>query len=476
MESTLGSKVRAARRSRRVTQVDLARRLGISPSYLNLIEHNRRAMPADLLVRLTEVLPLDIKALSQEHDGRVLAELLEVFGDPLFDNLDVLANDVREFAVSLPAAAQAVLLLYGTYRAARDSAQSLGEKLLSGSDVDTRASTLRVPTEEVSDLLQKRLNYFPALEEGAEALAHDARVERGSLFTDLANYLRRTHKIQVRIEQAGHMRSALRRYDPAKRTLYLSEVLGRESRNFQLAHQLGLLTQSETLQQISSDAQLTTDESRARCRVALANYFAGCIVMPYEPFLQAARNERYDLDLLGHRFRVSFEQACHRLTTLRREGAEGIPFHIVRIDIAGNISKRFSASGLRLPRFSGACPRWNVFKAFLSPGLIQTQVSQFPDGQTFFEIARTVSRKGGGFHAPRTRYAMSLGCDVSYANEMVYADGLDLSSQNAAAPVGPTCRLCDRMDCEQRAYPPIQHPFTVDEDVRGVSFYAPLLT
>ena len=196
--------------------------------------------------------------------------------------------------------------------------------------------------------------------------------------------------------------------------------------------------------------------------------------MPYTSFLEAARKERYDLVLLGHRFRVSFEQTAHRLTTLRREGAEGIPFHMIRIDVAGNISKRFSGSGLHLPRFGGACPRWNVFRAFLSPGMIRTQMSQFPDGQVFFEVARTVGGVGGGFHAQRTQYAIALGCDVSYAREMVYADGLDLSNQNTATPVGPTCRLCDRMDCEQRAYPPIQHPLKVDEGVRGVSFYAPL--
>ena len=390
-----------------MTQVDLARRIGISASYLNLIEHNRRTLPAELLIRLTEVLPVDLKTLSPDHDGRVLGELLEAFGDPLFDELDVLAGDVREFAMNFPTAGQAVLRLYEAYRAERESAQSLGEKLLSDGEGVAPVAGTRLPTEEVSDFLQRHLNYFPELEEGAEALTRDARLESDVLFENLAEYLERELGIDVRVEQVDRMQSALRRYDPNKRVLYLSELLRRGSRNFQLAHQVGLLTQADVLQRISSDPQITTDESRALCRVALANYFASCVLMPYTSFLEAARKERYDLVPLGHRFRVSFEQTAHRLTTLRREGAEGIPFHMIRIDGAGNISKRFSGSGLHLPRFGGACPRWNVFRAFLSPGMIRTQMSQFPDGQVFFEVARTVGGVGGGFHAQRTQYAIA---------------------------------------------------------------------
>jgi predicted transcriptional regulator/transcriptional regulator with XRE-family HTH domain len=472
-ESALGAKLRALRRAQRLTQVDLARRLGISPSYLNLLEHNRRPVPADLLIKLAEILPIDLKALSAAQDGRTAAELAEVFGDAVFEDLEVMSADVREIAVGYPTAAQAVLRLYEAYRSARDSVQNLASTLSDGVELDGMHRS-RLPTEEVSDLIQRHMNYFPELEHGAEALARDARLGSDSLFADLADHLRNTCGVEVRIEQTSTMESALRRYDPARRVLSLSEVLRRGSRNFQLAHQVGLLTQGHVLDQIAGDPLLTTGESRALCRVALANYFASAVLMPYEPFLQAARKERYDIELLGHRFRTSFEQTCHRLTTLRRPGAEGIPFHMIRIDIAGNISKRFSASGLRFARFSGACPRWNVFESFLTPGMIRTQLSQFPDGQVFFEVARAVRKESGGYRSPRTQYAISMGCDVSFAREMVYADGLDLTSRDAVVTVGPTCRLCDRMDCEQRAYPPLQSALTVNEHVRGVSFYAPL--
>ncbi|MSO57033.1 MAG: XRE family transcriptional regulator [Acidobacteria bacterium] len=473
-ESTIGSKVRALRRAQRVTQSDLARRLGISASYLNLIEHNRRPLPAELLVELARVLPIDLKALSAAQDGRLEADLLEAFGDPLFEDAPVMAGEVRELATTYSNAARAILQLYEAYRAARESTQNLADQMVSQGGGVESVQPYRFPTEEVSDLLQLNLNYFPELEDGAESLVRETQLTGDSLFTGLAAYLQRTRGIEVRIQQTAPMQSALRRYDPDRRILHLSEVLRRGSRNFQLAHQIGLLTQQDVLDRIASNPILTTPESRALCRVALANYFASAVLMPYDAFLRAARTERYDIELLGHRFRASFEQTCHRLTTLRRPGAEGIPFHMIRIDMAGNISKRFSASGLRFPRFSGACPRWNVFGAFQTPGMIRTQLSQFPEGQVYFEVSRTVRKQSGGFHSRHTQFAISLGCDVSYARDMVYADGLDLESREALIPVGPTCRLCDRMDCEQRAFPPVQQSLTVNENVRGVSFYAPL--
>lgn len=469
----LGSKVRALRRQHHMTQADLARRLGISASYLNLIEHNRRGLSADLLVRAADILPIDYKTLSPERDERTTAALLEVFSDPLFEGLDLLASEVRECARAYGTTAEAVVRLYEAYRGARESVQTLAAHMAEDEGSE-RIHLSRVPSEEVSELLQRYSNHFPELEQGAEALACDADLDGDSLFTGLVEYLRRTMKVDVRIGQTSEMHSALRRYDPVRKVLLLSEVLRRGSRNFQLAHQVGLLSQGAVIDRIAADAILTSGESRALCRVALANYFASAVLMPYEPFLKAARKERYDIELLGHRFRASFEQACHRLTTLRRPGLEGVPFHMIRIDIAGNISKRFSASGLPFPRFNGACPRWTVFEAFLTPGMIRTQLSQMPDGATFFEVARTVRKESGGFHSPRIQYAIGLGCDVQFAREMVYADGLDLSSTDAVVPVGPTCRLCDRMDCDQRAYPPIQHPLTIDENTRGVSFYAPL--
>jgi predicted transcriptional regulator len=196
--------------------------------------------------------------------------------------------------------------------------------------------------------------------------------------------------------------------------------------------------------------------------------------MPYEPLLEAARAERYDIELLAHRFGTSFEQVCHRLTSLRRPGREGVPMHLIRIDMAGNISKRFSASGIRIARFSGACPRWNIHSAFLTPGMIRVQLSRMPDGHVYFCIARTIRSDRGGYNVPHTVQAIGMGCEVERARELVYSDGVDLDHADGVVPVGVTCRLCEHLDCPQRAFPPLLHPLRVNENVRGVSFYAPV--
>jgi len=466
----LGGKVRALRRQRGYTQAQLADRLGISASYLNLIEHNRRSISAALLIRLAEVLDLDLKALFLEGQARTVADLMEVFGDPILEAHDVITAEVREMVSAAPTAARAVLALYRAYRNAREGSEALAARLSDGALDGVDISHL--PTEEVSDLIQRHLNYFPELETGAEALWKDARLDQENLSGGLAALLERLG-VTVRVLRTSEMGGAVRRYDPKSRLLKLSEVLRRGSRNFALAYEIGVLTQEAAIERIVDDPLLTSDASRALARVALANAFAGAVLMPYDRFLAAARTERYDLDLLGHRFRCSFEQTCHRLTTLRRPGEDGVPFHMVRVDIAGNISKRFSASGLRFARFSGACPRWNVFEAFTTPGLIRTQLSRLPDGSTYFWIARTVVRDKGGFHAPRSMVAIAVGCESARAAELVYADGVALESPGAVVPVGVTCRLCERMDCEQRAFPPLQHPLNVNPHVRGVSFYAP---
>ncbi|MFL5272601.1 MAG: short-chain fatty acyl-CoA regulator family protein [Anaeromyxobacteraceae bacterium] len=469
----LGAKLRGLRRREGLTQTQLATRLGISPSYLNLIEHNRRPLTAAVLIRLADHFHLDLKQFSAEADQRAVADLLEVFGDPMFDAHDLGAAEVREVASASPHVSRAMVALYQAYRGTREALETLTEKLSEGgvSGLDAR-----LPTVEVSDLIQRNMNHFPELEDGAAKLRRDNGLETANLYADLVAYLERIHGVRVQVERTAAMHGAVRRFDPQRKVLALSEVLRRGSRNFQLAYQVGLLTQGTALDRHAKDPQLTSPESRALARVALANYFAAAVLMPYEAFLEAARLERYDLELLGHRFRAGYEQVAHRLTTLRRPGAEGVPFHMVRIDTAGNISKQFSASGLRFARFSGACPRWNVFAAFLTPAMIRTQVSQMPGGATYFWVARTVHKDGGGFHSPTTVHALALGCEVSHARKLVYADGVDLESREAVVPVGLSCRACERIDCEQRAFPALQHPLSVNENVRGVSFYAPVTT
>jgi predicted transcriptional regulator/DNA-binding XRE family transcriptional regulator len=467
----LGAKIRNLRRKERLSQVQLAEKLDISPSYLNLIEHNRRPLSAPLLIKLAQTFKLELSAFATDEEKSLADDLLEIFGDPMFDTYEVGAQDVRELAAQSPVLGRAVASLYQAYRSSRESATSLVREI--SDDMLTELPRSTLPSEEVSDLIQKHANYFPELEEGAEAIYRRAKLDLNDIYRGLVAYLHEAHNIAVRVEREGAMRGAVRRYDPLTKTVLLSEVLAPRSRNFQLAHQIGLLTCSEVLDRIITDPILTADESRALGRVALANYFAGAVLMPYTLFREAAIAERYDIELLGHRFRTSFEQVCHRLTSMQRPGAEGIPFHMVRIDIAGNISKRFSTSGMRFARFSGACPRWNVHAAFFTPGMVRVQLSQMPDSTAYFCVARTVRDNAGGYHAAHAQHSVGLGCDARYAKQLVYSDGVDLENLAAAVPIGTACRLCERMDCEQRAFPPIQYPLQVNENVRGRSFYTP---
>jgi predicted transcriptional regulator/transcriptional regulator with XRE-family HTH domain len=468
----LGAKVRALRRRESLSQVQLAERLGISPSYLNLIESNRRPLPAPLLIKLAQTFSIDLHTFGGDEDARIMSDLLEAFSDPAFDAYQLASTDLRDLAVNHPQVARAVLALYRSYKTQRVASEQLASRL--DGEEQGGIDRTQLPSEEVNDLIQTHMNYFPALEQGAEALWRQGRFEPEELNASLVRYLDRHHGVAVRIARGGAERDVLRRFEPDKKIMTLSELLPTRSRAFQLAHQAALLTMRTPIEQIVNEAPLTSDESRGLARVALANYAAGAVLMPYAPFLEACQKERFDIDVIGRRFRVGFEQVCHRFTTLRRPGAEGVPFHMIRIDVAGNISKRFSASGIRFARFSGACPRWNVFAAFMTPGMIRIQVSRFPDGTAYFCLARTIHKDSGGYHAQQPVQAIGLGCRVESARELVYSDGVDLDNARLATPVGVTCRLCERSDCEQRAFPSIRHPLHVDENVRGFSLYAPV--
>jgi predicted transcriptional regulator/transcriptional regulator with XRE-family HTH domain len=467
--SALGSKVRSLRRQHGLTQVQLARELEISASYLNLIEHNRRPLTAPLLIRLAKRFQLDLDAFSSDGDAHIVSDLVEALGDPMFDPHGLTTSTLRELAFTHPGIAGAILTLYGAYRRAQESSDSLAERLLGS--VPATPHQAGLPAEEVSNFIQQHSNHFPILEAGAEAIWTAANLDPTNIYPGLVAYLDANHGVRVQVAKVGNTRGALRRYDPQTKLLTLSELLPPRSRHFQLAHQLALITQAEAIDRLVTSPALTTDASRALCRVALANYFASAILMPYKRFHETAEAVRYDVEMLGHRFRTSFEQICHRLTTLNRPGAEGIPFHMVRVDIAGNISKKYSATGIHFARFSAACPRWNVHQAFLTPSRIRVQLSQMTDGRVFFCIARTVIKDFGGYHKPSSVYAIGLGCDVAHGPRMVYSDGVDLSNIEAAVPIGVSCRLCARLDCEQRAFPPVQADLSMDPNVRGVSAY-----
>lgn len=466
----LGARLRSLRRQEGMTQAQLAQRLDISASYVNLIEHNRRPMTANILIRLARVFALDLASFSADDEERITRDLLEVFSDDLFEEHPLSNTDIQDFVANSPTVARAVRTLFQAFRETSEHAAELAGGMTDG----ISPGTSRLPSEEVADLIQEHSNYFPTLEEAAERLWIDANLSRDDLYGGLVRHLRDRLTIDFRVARLEEEPEAIRRFDPERRMLTLSEVLPPRSRNFQIAVQIALVTLETDIDDIVRRAALSTADSQNLARVALANYFAGAVLMPYKPFLAAAREERYDVELLGHRFRTSLEQCCHRLTSMRRPGNEGIPLHMVRVDIAGNISKKFSATGIRFARFGAACSLWNVFQAFLTPGQIRTQLSTMPDGKSFFCFATTIPKLGRGFHAPHGLHAIGMGCDVAHARQMVYSDGTDLEDLEPAVKIGVSCRLCERTDCSQRAFPQLRRELGVNPNIKGVSAFVPV--
>jgi predicted transcriptional regulator/DNA-binding XRE family transcriptional regulator len=465
-KTLLGAKIRRLRQDRGLTQAQAAERLGISPSYLNLIEHDERAVTVPLLLKLGQTFGVDLQELSDDAERRLAAGLREVFADATLSGHEVGSDEIGRLVAASPKGARAVIDLYRAWRSAREDAQALTLGLPSGT---TRRVVL--PAEEARDFFEGRANHFAEIESAAES-ARAAAGPSDDLQRALTELLRRRYGINVSVEPHAAMGGALRRFDPKARLLQLSEVLPPPSRRFHIAYQLGLLDAREAIGQAIAGASLGSADSETLCRVGLANYFAGAVLMPYGPFLEAARSTRYDIEALMHRFGVSFEQAGHRLSTLQRPTDRGVPFFFVRLDIAGNVTKRFSAAGFHLSRFGGSCPRWVTHEAFLTPGLIRTQIARLPDGATFFCLARTVERPGGSYHAPTSHHAMGIGCALGDAKSLVYADGLDLGRLEAVTEIGVGCRLCERADCRQRAFPPLQHRLVVDETTKGPSAYS----
>ncbi len=453
----IGRTVRRLRSEQRLSQQALAARLGISASYLNLIEHDQRAVTASLLIKLGETLRVDLATLSGRGERQLEVSLREAFADPLLSADAVPEGEIAEVAAAAPNAARAVLALYRAWRVAREDAGGIA--LPSGRRV-------LLPNEETRDFFDDCANHFPALETAAEAIAGQLRAAPAEMNHAIAERLRRVHGLTVTVQK---LEGALRCYDPATRALALSEMLPRESRGFHMAFQLALLEARDAADAILADAVPSSPEAAMLIRVGLLNYVAGALLMPYDAFLDAACALRHDMEALAARFGVSFEQACHRLSTLQRTGARGVPFFFLRVDPAGNVSKRFSAAGFPFARYGGSCPRWVVHTAFAQPGVVQVQVAELPDGAAYLCFARTVTRPARSWGDPRPMHVVAMGCSLAHVEDVAYADGIDV--ERAKVGIGLSCRLCDRPDCRSRAFPPLEHRLSLDPNSAGVTPY-----
>lgn len=446
-----GARLRRIRAERGLTQAAFAGRLGLSASYYNQLEHDRRPVSADLAARIAAAAGIDPGWLDTAVDAQLLAEIRDTVL-PYLTPTRQTDLELRSWVQSMPTVARAVL-------AAQRQLLSV-----SAPASDAVGDYLRSPHEEVRDFFHDHRNHIVPLEEAAERLVAQWDLTPGEMDGGLARVLHAVHGVCVVPLPLGESPEATdrRRYDPATRTLQIAGWLQPGQRAFQFAMQLALLQHGELIDDIVAGVSGLTPQAGQLARVGLAQYFAGATVLPYEHFRCSAEELRYDIDRLSLRYGVGFETVCHRLSTLQRAGSRGVPFFLVRTDRAGNISKRQSASTFHFSRSGGSCPLWIVHEAFETPGRIRRQISVLPDGRTYLWIARTVTAKPQRFRGPQPRFAIGLGCDIRHARRLVYSDGLDLADRQATTPIGPGCRTCERTDCAQRAFPMLGRPLLAD--------------
>jgi predicted transcriptional regulator/transcriptional regulator with XRE-family HTH domain len=451
----VGLRLRRFREEQGLTQAALAAALGISTSYVNQMESNQRPLTGPVLLRLAEVYDLDVQRFSTSESDRLTAQLRDALADTAHLGA---AAEARELAEGMPQLAQYVVDLQRRYRHAMERNTAMSAELDSGA----------APTahEEVRDLFYAKRNHVAGLDSAAEQTAAEldgAAEDPADLAAGLARLLRDRHGTTVADLAPGEQAHTKRRFESDTRVLRLSPLLSPGQRAFQLATHLALVAHGDRIDAEVAAADLSGPEAAGLARIGLANYFAGALILPYGPFLRAAEELRYDIDLLQRRFRVGFETVAHRLSTLQRPGARGVPFFFVRVDRAGNISKRQSATDFHFSRVGGTCPLWNVYDAFSHPGEIRTQLAQMPDGRSYLWTARTVVRRYGGYGTPAKTFAIGLGCDLHHAHRLVYGDGFDLAGPAVLTPIGPGCKVCDRTECPQRAFPAIGRRLDVDD-------------
>ena len=453
-----GAKLREIRTRLQLTQKDFAARMGVSLPYLNQMENNNRPVSTAVLLALAREFGTDVTELSTGDSERMVSDLREALADPVFPAPGPALADLRLVASNAPGVARALLALHHAYRQVHERLASLDEAL-GREDRMLQAS----PWDEVRDFFHYCDNYLDAVDRAAERFAQSP----GPIEARAVQLLE-SRGISIQAADSEMLRS----YDPQSRTLGLARTSSPATRRFQLLHQVALLTQNELLEATLDLARFRTETARGIAKIGLANYFAGAALMPYRAFLAAAQETRHDLEMLADRFGASIEQVAHRLSTLQRPGEKGVPFFFVRVDQAGTITKRHSSTRLQFARYGGACPLWNVHRAFETPGRFLRQLAETPDGVRYFCLARDVSKPGGSFRAPVRRYAIGLGCEIRHAGALTYADDMDLDNPTAFEPIGISCRICARPDCHQRSVPPLEQELDIDPDRRGVLPYA----
>ncbi|MES2271643.1 MAG: short-chain fatty acyl-CoA regulator family protein [Pseudomonadota bacterium] len=460
-----GQKLRQLRLDQRMDQAAMAAVLAISVSYLSQLENDDRPLTAKVKAALASAFPLDWAAFDAREDEQLLGAFTFALAHPDVASGPLEAERTEKLHLQFPEFAARFVDLHRAYNRANERLNMMEEAI--ANDMATQA---RMPWEAVRDWFHNEGNYVHALDCMAEdlwaALSDGGRLTEAMLIAALQD----RHGVETRVQEARD--TALRVYDADTRRLFVNAALPPESRKFMLAYQLVMAEGAALIADIAAGAGLSAPGSDRLLTIGLSNYAAGALLMPYARYREAAREVRHDIDQLARRFGVSFEQACHRLSTLQRPGMRGIPFFFCRVDMAGNITKRHSATRLQFARFGGACPLWIVHEAVAIPDRILVQLGETPDGVRYVSMAKGLVKPSGSYARAPRRYAVVLGCEIEHAGNFVYADGLQLHDEAAATPIGVTCRLCPRQSCDQRAFPPADRPIRVDPDNRQVVPYS----
>jgi predicted transcriptional regulator/transcriptional regulator with XRE-family HTH domain len=455
----LGPRLRRLREDRGLTQSAVASQLQVSASYYSQLEGNQRPLTPALIARIAQTFTIEAQYFSEEDEARLLVDVREALESCAPDELPS-PSELRGLVSDTPQVARALVALHRRHRTAVERADALASRIGErGAPSDSGLPLM--PYEEVRDMFYERHNYFDELDTLAEQIAAEAGLVPGEMSKRITQRLQQRGYTLGVAEASRH--TPLRRFDAATKTLWLAPHLQPGQRAFQLATQVGLLEARDVIDRLASE--LSTDEARRLARIGLAHHFAGALLMPYRMFLARAEALRYDIDELRREFSVSYETACHRLSTLQRPSEPGVPFFFIRVDRAGNVSKRQSATDFHFSRVGGTCPLWNVYEAFSQPSRILRQVAQMPDGRCYLWIARAVSHSQGGFGVPSKTHAIGLGCDLRHASRLIYARGLDLTDPAAATPIGMGCKVCERQQCPQRAFPSIGRALDADESI-----------
>ncbi|WP_326548238.1 acetate metabolism transcriptional regulator RamB [Mycolicibacterium sp. ND9-15] len=465
----VGARVRQLRNERGFSQAALAQMLDISPSYLNQIEHDVRPLTVAVLLRITEVFGVDATFFASEDDTRLVAELREVTLDRDLD-IDVDIGEIADMVAAHPNLARAMVNLHRRYQLTTTRlAAATEDRFSDGGGFGSGSGAITMPHEEVRDYFYQRQNYLHELDTAAEGLTVRMGMHRAELARQLSDRLTMVYGVRIarRIDLGE---SVLHRYDPVTKTLELNNHLSSGRTAFKMAVELAYLEFGGLIDKLVGEGRFTSDESTRLARLGLANYFAAAMVLPYTQFHDVAENFRYDIERLSAFYSVSYETIAHRLSTLQRPSMRGVPLSFVRVDRAGNMSKRQSATGFHFSSSGGTCPLWNVYETFANPGKILVQVAQMPDGRNYMWVARTVERRAQRYGQPGKTFAIGLGCELRHAHRLVYSEGLDLSG-GVSTPIGAGCRVCERDNCPQRAFPALGRALDIDEHRSTVSPY-----